>query len=275
MINTYYCSSEDFVKNSKIPVRVMQTEADMMEEIAELMASVIEKNNAKGEKTVIICPVGPIGQYPIFAQKVNERNISLQNCWFINMDEYLVGDDETIPYENPLSFKATMDRVLYSQVRKELLMPTSQRLFPEPKKEAEIDALFEKLGKVDLCLTGVGINGHIAFNEPPKATDAITDEEYKNCGTRCADIATETVVNNGANKLRGALDIFPKRCITLGMKQLLKARVLKVYLYCNWQWGIMRKMALEEESRFMPVSFLQNHPNAEMVITQSLYDFNL
>ena len=275
MINTYYCSSEDFVKNSKIPVRVMQTEADMMEEIAELMASVIEKNNAKGEKTVIICPVGPIGQYPIFAQKVNERNISLQNCWFINMDEYLVGDDETIPYENPLSFKATMDRVLYSQVRKELLMPTSQRLFPEPKKEAEIDALFEKLGKVDLCLTGVGINGHIAFNEPPKVNDTITDEEYKNCGTRCADIATETVVNNGANKLRGALDIFPKRCITLGMKQLLKARVLKVYLYCNWQWGIMRKMALEEESRFMPVSFLQNHPNAEMVITQSLYDFNL
>ena len=275
MINTYYCSSEDFVKNSKIPVRVMQTETDMMEEIAELMASVIEKNNAKGEKTVIICPVGPIGQYPIFAQKVNERNISLQNCWFINMDEYLVGDDETIAYENPLSFKATMDRVLYSQVRKELLMPTSQRLFPEPKKEAEMDALFEKLGKVDLCLTGVGINGHIAFNEPPKAGDVITDEEYKNCGTRCADIATETVVNNGANKLRGALDIFPKRCITLGMKQLLKARVLKVYLYCNWQWGIMRKMALEEESRFMPVSFLQTHPNAEMVITQSLYDFNL
>ena len=275
MVNTYYCSSEEFVKNSKIPVRVMQTEPDMMEEIAELMASVIEKNNAKGEKTVIICPVGPIGQYPIFAQKVNERNISLQNCWFINMDEYLVGDDETIPYENPLSFKATMDRVLYSQVRKELLMPTSQRLFPEPKKEAEIDALFEKLGKVDLCLTGVGINGHIAFNEPPKVNDVITDEEYKNCGTRCADIATETVVNNGANKLRGALDIFPKRCITLGMKQLLKARVLKVYLYCNWQWGIMRKMALEEESRFMPVSFLQSHPNAEMVITESLYEFNL
>ena len=228
MINTYYCSSEDFVKNSKIPVRVMDTEAAMMEEIAELMASTIEANNAKGERTVIICPVGPIGQYPIFANKVNERNISLKDCWFINMDEYLVGDDETIPYENPLSFKATMDRVLYSQVKEELLMPTSQRLFPEPRKEKEIDELFEMLGKVDLCLTGVGINGHIAFNEPPKATDAITDEEYKNCGTRCADIATETVVNNGANKLRGALDIFPKRCITLGMKQLLKAKTLKV-----------------------------------------------
>jgi 6-phosphogluconolactonase/glucosamine-6-phosphate isomerase/deaminase len=59
------------------------------------------------------------------------------------------------------------------------------------------------------------------------------------------------------------------------MKQLLKAKVLKVYLYCNWQWGIMRKMALEEESRLMPVSFLQSHPNAEMVITEALYEFKL
>ena len=275
MKNTYYCSSQDFVKNSKIPARVMKTEADMYEEIAELMASAIEKNNSSGKKTVIICPVGPIGQYPIFANKVNERNINLKNCWFINMDEYLVGEDETLPYDNPLSFHATMDRVLYSQIREELVMSKSQRLFPEPGREAEIDELFEALGEVDLCLTGVGINGHIAFNEPAKATDAITDAEYKNCGTRCADIATETIVNNGANKLHGALDIFPKRCITLGMKQLLKAKTLKVYLYCNWQWGIMRKMALEEESRFMPVSFLQTHPGAEMVITESLYEFNL
>lgn len=275
MQNTYYCSSEDFIKNSKIPVRIMPTEESMYEEIGELMASTIELNNAKGQKSVIICPVGPIGQYAFFAKKVNERNICLKNCWFINMDEYLDDNDEAIAYENPLSFHATMDRVLYSQIKEELLMPKEQRLFPEPKREKEIDALFEKLGKVDLCLTGVGINGHIAFNEPPKATDDITDEEYKNCGTRCADIATETVVNNGANKLRGALDIFPKRCITLGMKQLLKAKVLKVYLYCNWQWGIMRKMALEEESRLMPVSFLQSHPNAEMVITEALYEFKL
>lgn len=275
MKNTYYCSSEDFIKNSKVPVRIMQTEAAMMEEIAELMASTIEVNNAKGEKTVIICPVGPIGQYPIFANKVNERNISLKDCWFINMDEYLDDNDSVIDYNNSLSFHATMDRVLYSQIKEGLLMSKEQRLFPEPKHEKEIDELFEKLGKVDLCLTGVGINGHIAFNEPPKATDMVTDEEYKNCGTRCADIAMETIVNNGANKIRGALDIFPKRCITLGMKQLLKAKVLKVYLYCNWQWGIMRKMALEEESRFMPVSFLQTHPNAEMVISESLYEFNL
>ena len=275
MKQTYFCSSEEFINNVKIPTRVMKSEAAMYEEIAEIMASTIEKNNKDGEKTVIICPVGPIGQYPIFAEKVNERNIDLKNCWFVNMDEYLDEDECAIPYENTLSFHATMDRVLYNNVRSELIMPKSQRLFPEPGREKEIDQLFEDLGKVDLCLTGVGINGHVAFNEPPLKSEYITDEEFKNIGTRKLDIAMETIVNNGANKIRGALDIFPKRCITLGMKQLLKAKVFKVYLYCNWQWGIMRKIALEEESRFMPASFLQTHPNAEMVITEDLLKFEL
>jgi glucosamine-6-phosphate deaminase len=164
----YSMSPEEFIKNAKMPVRVMESEAAMYEEIAEIMASTIEKKN--GERCVIICPVGPIGQYPIFAKKVNERRISLKNCIFINMDEYLTDDDETIPYESPLSFHATMDRMLYSLIDEELVMPESQRLFPEPEKEAEIDALFDSFDKVDLCLTGVGINGHIALTSPPKRT---------------------------------------------------------------------------------------------------------
>jgi len=275
MRKTYYCSSQEFMANTKIPTRVMASESLMMEEIAEIMASTIEKNNSVGEKTVIICPVGPINQYPVFAQKVNERKISLKNCWFINMDEYLDENEEAIAYDDILSFHATMDRMLYSKVNEELLMPKEQRLFPEPGKEKEIDNLIEELGKVDLCLTGVGINGHIAFNEPALETDDITDAQFKNIGTRKLDIARETIVNNGANKLRGALDIFPKRCITLGMKQLLKAKVFKVYLYCPWQWGIMRKIGLEGETRFAPASFLQSHPNAEMVVTEELINFKL
>lgn len=275
MENTYYCSSEEFLKNSKIPVRILTSEDDMMHEIARIMADTIKANNKRAEKTVIICPVGPINQYPYFAEIVNSENISLRNCWFINMDEYLDKNDENISYDNPLSFHAIMDRMLYCKINPELIMPKEQRLFPEPGKEKEIDALIDGLGKVDLCLTGVGINGHIAFNEPADESDIITDDEYKNLGTRKLDISMATVVNNGANKCRGALDIFPRRCITIGVNQLLKARTIKVYLYCNWQWGIMRKIALENESRFMPASYLQSHKNAEMVITKDLYEFML
>ncbi len=271
MTEIYKMSREEFLKNARIPTRVMQTEAMMYEEIAQIMVDTIVKNG--DGQTVIICPVGPIGQYPIFAEKVNKMRLSLKNCYFINMDEYLIENDKLIPYENPLSFKSVMDNMLYSRIDKDLLMPESQRIFPAPKHEEEMDKLFESFEKIDLCLTGVGINGHIAFNEPP--TEDITDEEFRNIGTRCLDIARETVTINGSNKLRGALEIFPKRCITLGMKQLLSAKVFKVYLYCNWQWGIMRKIALKPYSKEAPASFLQTHPNAEMVITEDLANFVL
>ena len=271
--STYYMSPEKFLENAKIPTRVMPTEASMYEEIAQIMVDTIVKNG--DGQTVIICPVGPIGQYPIFAEKVNALNLSLKNCWFINMDEYLTDEDEFISYDNILSFRAIMDNLLYSKIKPELLMPESQRLFPEPGREKEIDELIESFEKVDLCLTGVGINGHIAFNEPPEKGDDITDEEFGSIGTRCLDISRETITNNGKNKYRGALDIFPKSCVTLGMKQLLSAKVFKVYLYCDWQWGIMRKIGLEDVSKTAPASYLQNHPNAEMVVTQELAEFSL
>ena len=275
MERTYYMSSEEFLENVRIPTRVVEDEDYMYEEMTDIIVDTIQKNNALGEKTVVICPVGPTKQYPILARKINARNVDLKNCWFINMDEYLNENDEPISYESPLSFHATMDRVFYSQIPPHLLMPKTQRLFPEPGKEEEIDELIESLGKVDLCLTAVGINGHIAFNEPALSSDDITDEEYKNLNTRKLDISRDTIINNGANKVYGALDVFPKRCITLGMRQLLKARVFKIYLAANWQWGIARKISLEKESRFAPASFLQSHPNAEMVISEALKNIEL
>lgn len=269
MTNTYTCSPEEFKTNCKIPLRIMDVEEDMYVEIARIMADTVKEKNAKSERTLIICPVGPIKQYPYFAQMVNSENISLKNTWFVNMDEYLDENDEMIPKTSVLSFRATMDRMCYSLIKPELVMPEEQRLFPIPGKEAEIDALIEKMG-ADLCLTGVGINGHIAFNEPPEYE--ISDTEYKNIGTRRLDIARETITNNGANKICGALDMFPRRCITLGMKQLLSAKKLKVYLYCPWQWGIMRKIGLEDASRTAPASFLQQHPDSEMVVTRELFE---
>ena len=49
---------------------------------------------------MFICPVGPVGQYPIFVRLVNRERISLKNCWFINMDEYLNDDGSYIDIES-------------------------------------------------------------------------------------------------------------------------------------------------------------------------------
>lgn len=273
MMTTYNCSPEEFLRNSRLPVRIMESEADMYEEIAQLMVdAIIEKD---GGRAVIICPVGPIGQYPVFVKKVNEMNLSLKNVWFFNMDEYLDNDGNMVSPESPLSFKGFMERTVYTQIKPELVMPPEQRWFPTPGHEAEMDAKIAELGGADISLTSVGINGHIAFNESAEPEDDITDEQFINLPTRTLDLSKETIVNNGSRKIRGALDAFPRKCISIGMKQLMETRKLKIYLYCDWHWGIMRKIALEEPSRFCPASFLQLHPDAEMVITRDLYNVDL
>ena len=267
MLDVYKCSPAEFVENSRIPLRVVEAEQDMYEEIAQIMIDRIQKS--KGKRVVFICPVGPINQYHVFVKKVNANNISLKNVWFVNMDEYLDDNDQAVSTENSLSFRGFMQKVVYSQIKPELIMPEEQRLFPLPGQEQKIDDLLGAFGS-DCCLTGVGINGHIAFNEPPAKSDPITDKEYSQVNTRCLNLSKETIVNNGSRKIKGALELMPHRCISLGMRQLLATKMIKIYLYCDWQWGIMRKIALQPPTRLAPASFLQLHPNSEMVITKEL-----
>ncbi len=275
MSSIYELTSEEFLNKSRLPMRVVESEQVMYEEIAQIMTDTILINNRNKKSTIFICPVGPIGHYPIFIRNVNEHNISLKNVWFFSMDEYLDNDGRMLSSRHPLSFVGFMQNNVYSKIRPELLMPEKQRIFPIPGREHEIDELLKEMGDADYCLTSVGINGHIAFNEPPELKDPITDKEYAELNTRSANISKETIVNNGSRKFFGALDIFPKRCITIGMKQILKAKKIKIYLYCDWHWGIMRKIALEAPSRFVPASFLQLHSDSEMVVTRELYNRKL
>ena len=90
----YQISAEELGKNSKIPILKLSDSGEVFYELALEMKETIEKNNQAGRHTVFICPVGPVGQYPIFVRLVNRDRVSLKNCWFINMDEYL-NDDET------------------------------------------------------------------------------------------------------------------------------------------------------------------------------------
>lgn len=89
-----------------------------------------------------------------------------------------------------------MDRIFYGLVDPELLMPEEQRIFPEPGNEGRIWETIQKLGKLDMCWGGVGITGHIAFNEPPEPGEVCTDEEFLQRPTRVLKLARETKTIN-------------------------------------------------------------------------------
>ncbi len=259
-----------------IKFRTVETEWDVYFDMALCMLDEVMKNNAAGKKTVMIVPVGPTQQYPIFARLVNQLNVSLKNVWFFNMDEYMDTPSTTIPVDDKMSFHKRMNDEFYSRVRPELLMDESQRLFPEPGKEKEYDKKIEELGGVDLCLGGLGINGHLAFNEAAEDDDPITAEEFAALGTRVLPITRETRTINAYGYQRGDLRGMPEWCITIGMKQILAARKIYIALNRDWQHGIVKHVLCDKPCAQIPASLLQNRQNVEFVahegIARGLFD---
>ena len=166
MTHPYYqYNKQQLLAHPKIPLEVFPDNESVFRAMADEMVSEIKRKADLNETCVFICPVGPVGQYPYFVSRVNQERISLKHCWFINMDEYLDDDKQWVPMDHPLSFRGFMERTVYSQIAPELNVPKEQRVFPNPEDLTRIPALIDALGGVDICFGGIGINGHLAFNE--------------------------------------------------------------------------------------------------------------
>lgn len=244
-------------KIGTLRVKTVEGEWDVYFDMAMAMVNEIVRNNAEGKRTVMIVPVGPTQQYKIFARIVNDFNVSLKNVHFFNMDEYMLDEKTAIAKDDELSFHKRMYDECYSQIREDLIMPEDQRHFPEVGKEAEYDALIESLGGVDLCLGGLGINGHIAFNEAPEADDPITVDEFAALGTRVLPLTRETKTINAYGYKRGDLRGMPEWCITIGMKQILSARSIYIAINRPWQHGTLRRVLFDEIQPQIPASLLR------------------
>ena len=155
---------------------------------------------------------------------VNKHRVSLKNCWFINMDEYLDDELKYLPKTDPLSFRGGMDRIFYGLIDEELNIPEEQRIFPEPGAEHKVWDLIQKFGKLDMCWGGVGITGHIAFNEPPEPGEECTDEEFLARPTRVLQLARETKTINAFMNCGANIEAIPANCITVGMKEIMMAK---------------------------------------------------
>ena len=262
----YHISAQDLGKGAKIPVITLGDSGEVFYELALEMLRTIQAHNQRGEKTVFICPVGPVGQYPVFVRLVNRDRISLKNCWFINMDEYLNDDDTYIDKESPLSFRGFMERTVYTKIDEELLMPPEQRVFPNPADPGYVDRLIEELGGVDIAFGGIGINGHLAFNE---SREDMTAEEFAAQGTRALSLNPETRTANAIGDRCGAIDAMPHRAVTIGIKQILGARKVRLGVFREWHRSVVRQAAYGEVTAHFPASLLQNHPDA-IIFTNSL-----
>lgn len=226
------------------------------EHFANAIADEIRANNAAGRPTKLILPVGPVGQYPLLAERINAEQISLKQCWFFMMDEHCDDNGVALPAEHPLSFRHVFQAAFSNRVKRNLMIPGRQLIFPDHLNVQTLKETIASVGGIDTTYGGIGIHGHIAYNEP-EANVRESDPRlvYLNDFTR--------TINAIRAQIGGNLEGHPRKGVTLGMRQLLSAR--RIRLYCrngialDWANTVLRLALFGLPGDDYPVTYIRDH----------------
>lgn len=232
---------------------------------ANSIASVVTDNNAADRPTTLILPYGPVGQYPYLRDIINEQRISLRNATLFFMDEYADAAGRAIPPEHPLSFRGGI-AWLWSEIEPDLRPAPDNVIFPT---EANAESLADRIadaGGIEVCYGGIGVHGHIAFNEP--------EPGVRDSHVRLVELNDYTVTINAIRAgIGGDLENFPRRAWTLGMRQCLSAK--RIELYCrndieglDWANTVLRLAAIGEPGDDYPVTWIRERENYQVVTDQ-------
>jgi glucosamine-6-phosphate deaminase len=218
-----------------------------------------------------ICgPIGPTEQLPLAARIVNAIDLSLKNCHFWGMDEWVLGGKE-VPEDHPLSFARADREMCFNRVRRELAMPNSNLHFPKADPSEYIKS-WEGV-RCAVMQGGQGDIKHWAFNDPLKREGAYKDnppppEEYLKLNTRVVDLHPVTIMQNARTSGGGKIDLVPSQAVTVGPVQTWRAERVSI-----WHAGthdnpfgqrlttlmISKKIA----DSAVPMSLLALHPNVQ------------
>lgn len=254
-------------KGVPVKVRVCRDMADIAHDMARVMLNAFTRARDGGRNATLIVPVGPVDQFPVLAEMINQQRLDCRDVMLINMDEYLTDDDHWVQADHPLSFRGYMDRNFYGLIDPALSPLPENRVFPDPADPGRIQELIDRRGGVDMCLGGIGINGHIAFNEPPEPGVSVSAEEYAALPTRVLSLTRETRTINSVT-VGGEIALIPHRAITVGMKEILASRVLRFYCNRPWQSSVARRVLHGPITPAAPASFLRTHPDAELTVAE-------
>jgi glucosamine-6-phosphate deaminase len=223
--------------------------------MANDIAAEIQAHNAADEPSRFILPVGPTGHYPILAQLIHDHQISLANCWFFFMDEYCDDDGRALAADHPLSFKGQAEKLFFCDLPPSCGLQPQQVFFPD---ETNIDALAAVIHQqgLDACYGGIGIHGHLAFNEP--------EPGVKQLGPRRVYLSDFTVTINAVRgQVGGNLEGFPRYAYTLGMQEILGAQHIRLYCRngCEFDWAntVLRLALFGAPGDDYPVTHIRHH----------------
>ncbi|HEV2395775.1 MAG TPA: hypothetical protein VGS27_02380 [Candidatus Sulfotelmatobacter sp.] len=249
--------------------RVVRDSAEMGRLMAEDLVTVIEANNQRGAATRAIIPCGPNCWYKPYTELVNARNVSLKNFTVFHMDECLDWQGRPLPSNHPYNFRTFMEKYFYGGIRPELRVPDEQRFWLLPSTVERVSKAIES-APIDITVGGWGQDGHVAYNQARRHPySSISLEELANSTIRMQENNLDTILALAQRTFGSAYQFVPPMSITLGVRECLSAKKVRVYSDTGaWKQTALRVALFAEPTAEYPMTLMQSHPDAIITATQ-------
>jgi len=256
--------------DSKIHLKIFEQKKNASVYLGNLMADEVYRHNQKGKRTKWILPAGPMGQYEIFAKRVNEENISLKNVYVFHMDDFLDWQGRPYPVRNDYySLKGNMLADFYGKIKPELNIPEENRFFPDINNLDAIDKKIEEMDGVDTLIGGLGYKGLVAFCEAPNSPYyTISEEEYAKSKTRIVHLNEDTLISLSERDMGGLTHNIPPMAVTMGFKSMLNTK-RAIFLVTTGQWKrtAIRMLMFSEPTVEYPATLFPEYVKDVTVLT--------
>jgi glucosamine-6-phosphate deaminase len=242
----------------KIPVAIHHNAKEGSAYVAAEIAKLIREKQAKKEKCVLGMATGgtPIYLYSELVRMHKEEGLSFKNVITFNLDEYY--PIEKNAYQSYWSF---MHRHLFDHIDIDpanIHIPDGTWSKEEIKKHcAAYEQTFEEAGGIDLQILGIGLNGHIGFNEPGSSIFSKTRLVNLDNTTRIAN----TYEFENISKV-------PRLAITMGISTILQAKRILLMAWGS-KAAIVARSVEGDVSEQVPASLLQQHNDCTFVIDEA------
>ena len=209
-------------------------------ELSSTVADIVEEQITKHPLTKLVLPTGstPLGMY----EELVNTKLDWSTVITFNLDVYLMN------INHPESYQSYMRKNLFDRTN---IYPNHSH-FPFRPFSAFEDKIVGSMG-IDLCILGIGTNGHIAFNEPGSSFLS---------RTRVVNLDEQTIKDN--SRFFDSIDDVPTQAITMGLGTIMESK--KIVLMVN---GIKKKSILNQAmfgtiTEDIPASILQEHKNVKV-----------
>jgi len=225
------------------------------EAMSAAAADVVAGRLTEDPSTVLLLPTGttPLGMYRRLVDMYRSGEVSFAGATFFNLDEYL-----GLMPDHPASYHVYMKEHFYGLVDADpasIFVPDGAA--PDPDAECErYESHIQEAGGIDVCVLGIGRNGHIGFNEPGASFDS---------RTRVVELSESTrKVNAGDFEANRA----PERALTVGMATIFEAGEVLLLASGTNKAGAVAGAMEGDVSESMPASMLGRHPSAGLYLDE-------